>query len=89
MELIGYIGSAFLAINAIPELFRTMKDGRCHIGWPMLTLWFLGEIFTIIYTISLGNIPLILNYLVNLIIVVVMLGYKLRTIFFNHKYVSH
>jgi lipid-A-disaccharide synthase-like uncharacterized protein len=88
MELIGYIGSAFLAINAVPELIRTINDGRCHIGWPMLVLWLLGEIFTTVYAISLGNIPLIMNYVFNLFIVIVMLWYKLRTIYVTDKYIE-
>lgn len=84
MELIGYIGSIFLTINAVPELIRTIKDKRCHIGWPMLVLWFIGEVFMTIYAISLRNIPLIMNYVFNFIIVIVMLGYK-----FNHLYRRH
>lgn len=79
MELIGYIGSIFLTINAIPELIRTINDGRCHIGWPMLVLWFIGEVFMTIYAISLSNMPLILNYVFNFVVVVVMLFYKGRT----------
>jgi uncharacterized protein with PQ loop repeat len=79
MELIGYIGSIFLTINAIPELIRTINDGRCHIGWPMLVLWFIGEVFMTIYAFSLSNMPLILNYVFNFAVVVVMLFYKGRT----------
>lgn len=88
METIGYIGSIFLAINAIPELVRTIKDKRCHIGWPMLVLWFLGEIFMTIYAFSLKDIPLILNYVFNFIIVVIMLGYKFRTMYLQQGYVE-
>lgn len=84
METIGYIGSIFLAINAIPELVRTIKDKRCHIGWPMLVLWFLGEIFMTTYAFSLKDMALIFNYVFNFIIVVIMLGYK-----FNHLYRRH
>lgn len=78
METIGYIGSIFLTINAVPELFRTIKDRRCHIGWPMLMLWFFGEVFTTIYAISMANKPLMINYIFNFFVVVVMLGYKVR-----------
>ena len=78
MEIIGYIGSIFLTINAIPELIRTIKDHRCHIGWPMLLLWFVGEVFMTVYAIMLWNVPLMLNYIFNFIVVVVMLGYKVR-----------
>jgi len=78
METIGYIGSIFLTINAIPELFRTITDKRCHIGWPMLLLWFIGEIFMTTYAIMLWNIPLMMNYIFNFIVVVVMLAYKMK-----------
>lgn len=84
MELIGYIGSFFLAVNAIPELFRTIKDNRCHIGWPMLLLWFFGEIFMTTYAISLHNFPLIANYIFNFVIVIVMLAYKIR-VYYRRK----
>lgn len=88
MELIGYIGSIFLTINAVPELIRTISDRRCHIGWPMLVLWFIGEIFMTIYAIALKNPPLILNYAFNFVIVIIMLLYKLRTIYLEPKYVE-
>jgi len=78
METIGYIGSIFLTINAIPEVIRTIKDHRCHIGWPMLVLWFLGEVFMTTYAIMLWNIPLMLNYIFNFVVVIVMLVYKIR-----------
>jgi len=51
-------------------------------------LWLLGEIFTTVYAISLGNIPLIMNYVFNLFIVIVMLWYKLRNIFIDDKYIE-
>lgn len=78
MEIIAYIGSILLTINAVPELIRTINDKRCHIGWPMLVLWFLGEIFMTIYAVGMWNIPLMLNYMFNLFVVIIMLGYKLR-----------
>lgn len=78
MNTIGYIGSIFLTVCAIPELLRTIKDKRCHIGWPMLALWFLGEIFMLIYAVHLWNKPLLLNYVFNFFVVAVMLGYKIN-----------
>jgi uncharacterized protein with PQ loop repeat len=81
MEMIGYIGSLFLTVNAVPELIRTIKDKRCHIGWPMLLLWFVGEVFMTIYAVLLGNIPLMMNYIFNFIVVIVMLGYKVRYLY--------
>ena len=80
-EVIGYIGSIFLTINAVPELVRTIQDKRCHIGWPMLLLWFVGEIFMTTYAVMLWNIPLMMNYIFNFIVVVIMLLYKMRQVY--------
>jgi uncharacterized protein with PQ loop repeat len=78
MESIGYIGGLFLTICAIPEVVRTIQDKRCHIGWYMLVLWFLGECFMIIYAFSLKSPPLILNYVFNFFVVTIMLIYKIN-----------
>jgi len=78
METIGYVGGIFLAVSGIPEVIRTVKDKKCHIGWNMLILWFVGEIFIITYALDLGTIPLIMNYVFNFFVVTIMLGYKIR-----------
>ena len=78
MELIAYIGGILLTICGIPEVIRTIKDKRCHLGWPFLLLWFFGEIFMLIYSLDLKSNPLIMNYLFNTIIVGIMLYYKIK-----------
>jgi len=79
MEIIGYIGGVFLTVSGIPEVIRTIKDKKCHIGWNMLVLWFLGEIFITTYAFHVGKMPLIINYVVNFFVVTIMLWYKSRT----------
>ena len=79
METIGYLGGLLLAICGIPEVIRTIKDKRCHLGWPFLFLWFFGEVLMEIYAIGLWDYPLILNYTFNLIITGILLYYKLKT----------
>jgi len=78
MEFIAYIGGILLTICGIPEVIRTIKDKRCHLGWAFLLLWFFGEVFMLIYAINLKSNPLIMNYLFNTIIVGVMLYYKIK-----------
>ncbi len=78
MELLGYAGGIFLAISAIPEAIRTIKDKKCHIGWSMLILWFIGEVFMLVYSFLLMNIPLLVNYVLNFFIINIMLWYKIR-----------
>ena len=79
METIGYIGGVLLGICAIPEVIRTYNDKRCHLGWPFLLLWFLGEVFMEIYAIDLWDYPLMFNYTFNLVVVGILLYYKLKT----------
>jgi uncharacterized protein with PQ loop repeat len=78
MEIIAYIGGILLTICGIPEVIRTIKDKRCHLGYPFLLLWFFGEIFMLIYSIDLSSNPLIMNYLFNTLIVGIMLYFKIK-----------
>lgn len=78
MNNIGLIGSLFLTFCAIPELIRTVKQGFCHIGWGFLLMWLVGEIFCFFYGIQLNEIPLMINYTFNLIVVSVMAYYKFK-----------
>lgn len=78
METIGYLGGLLLAICGIPEVIRTIKDKRCHLGWSFLLLWFFGEVFMEIYAFELSDFPLIFNYTFNLVLVGVMLIYKIK-----------
>ncbi len=84
METIGFIGSILLAVCGIPEVVRTIKDNKCHLGWNFLLLWFGGELFMLTYVIPMKDIPLLLNYVFNTLLVGVMVFYKIK----NTKYVT-
>ena len=84
METIGFIGSILLGVCGIPEVVRTIKDNKCHLGWNFLLLWFGGELFMLTYIIPMKDLPLLLNYVFNTLLVGVMLFYKIK----NTKYVT-
>jgi hypothetical protein len=76
--MIGYIGSILLGICAVPELIRTVRDSRCHVGWGMLLSWYLGEIFVFIHIWNTSkDQALLLNYSTNILILSVMIYYKI------------
>jgi uncharacterized protein with PQ loop repeat len=79
MNTIGLVGSLLLALSGIPEMIRTIRDKRCHVGWGLLLMWFFGEVLCVVYGLQLGEIPLLINYLFNVVIISVMLFYKIRT----------
>ena len=78
--MIGMVGSLFLTFCAIPELIRTLKDKKCHLGWGFLLMWLFGEIFCFFYGLELREIPLIINYSFNLIVVSTMTYFKLKEV---------
>ena len=78
METIGYIGGVLLAICSVPEVYRTIKDSKCYLGWNFLLLWFFGELFMIFYAFHLWDFPLLFNYGFNLLLVGIMLVYKVK-----------
>jgi len=84
MEAIGFIGSILLAVCGIPEVVRTIKDNKCHLGWNFLLLWFGGELFMLSYIIPMKDLPLLVNYIFNTALVGIMLFYKIK----NTKYVT-
>jgi uncharacterized protein with PQ loop repeat len=81
MNNIGLIGNLFLTFCAIPEVIRTLKDKRCHLGWGFLSMWFVGEIFCFFYGFSLNEIPLMINYTFNLVVVSMMMYFKIKQVY--------
>lgn len=77
--MIGWIGSILLAGCGLPELIRTIRDGKCHIGWGMLLSWFFGEVFVLLHILkTIDDLALLTNYTLNIIIISIMLYYKIR-----------
>lgn len=78
MEIIGYIGSLCLAICGFPQCLLSIKQGHSEgISLNFLILWSLGEVFTLIYIIPKMDIPLILNYSLNLVFLAIIWKYKI------------
>lgn len=78
IKTMGLIGSLLLTFCGVPELIRTVKDKKCHLGWGFILMWFFGEIFCVYYSFGLGEIPLIINYTFNLFLAMVMFSFKFK-----------
>jgi uncharacterized protein with PQ loop repeat len=78
-DAIAWIGSMLLAACAIPQAFKcykTKSSGDFSIAF--LLMWGAGEALLLIYAVHIGEVALVINYLTNLIIVVVILRYLPR-----------
>ena len=78
METIGWIGSMLFSICGFPQAVQCTRDGHARgLNWAYLLCWLGGEVFTLIYVLPMGNLPLSVNYLANLAFLVIMLRYKI------------
>lgn len=78
-SIISYIGAMMLGACGFPELIRTIKDSKCHVGYGMLSLWYFGEILVFIHVFNTTKDPaLLFNYGLNIAILSIMVYYKLR-----------
>ena len=69
MKRFGWFSTLFLVLCGLPELYSGLTTGTVGASYGLLILWFLGEICGVIYTIHKKDLPLILNYGINTIIV--------------------
>jgi uncharacterized protein with PQ loop repeat len=77
IETIGWVSAIAFAICAAPQAYMSWKDGHAHgLAWAFLMLWYIGELFGLIYVIALLSYPLIFNYALNVILVTIILKYK-------------
>jgi uncharacterized protein with PQ loop repeat len=75
----AYLGSILLAICAAPLAYRAYHDGHSKgVDGLFLLIWTLGEIFTLSYVLYTWDLPLILNYGLNLVFIGVVVYYKLK-----------
>ncbi len=88
MEIIGWIGSLLFGICGLPQAYRCYKEGNARgMSHYFIWLWTGGEVFTFAYVLMFPVIswPLVVNYSINLISVIIMIKYKYweRNDFFN------
>lgn len=77
-SLMGWLGSVCLAICGVPQAIQSFKDKHSDgISWGFLLLWTFGEIFALAYVYDKLDLPLLVNYTSNILIVGVMLYYKI------------
>lgn len=77
MKTVGWLSAILLATCGIPELVKALNGHKIEAGWELLIMWFLGEVFGLIYTFPLNKIPLTFNYMFNTIVVGLLIYFKL------------
>lgn len=77
MNIIGFIGSTLLALCGLPEFILAVKNKDSQLSWTFLSIWQLGEIFTLIAIINDAPLGyLLLNYSANIFFISGICYYK-------------
>lgn len=78
-EIIGWLGSICLAVCAIPQAWMSYKEKHSEgISWAFLLLWAFGELFALAYVYDKLDLPLLVNYATNILVLGVILYYKIK-----------
>ena len=78
MSIVGWLGSTALALCAFPAAYQAWRDGHANgINGLFLTLWFLGEVLTLVYVAPTLQYPLIANYGLNVVLLLIITRYKI------------
>ena len=75
----GLLGSLAFALSGAPQAAKSLKDGHSMgMAHGTIWLWLTGELSMIIYTLIFYTYDwiLLLNYVVNLIFVLIIFKYK-------------
>ena len=79
-EQVGWVGSILFALCGLPQAIQSIQDGHSNgIAWGFLLMWLGGEVLTLYYVWQKDEklAPLLFNYSLNLIFLVVIIFYKL------------
>lgn len=77
-EAVGWLSGILLAACAVPAAFAAWRKGRDEMDGTFLACWTVGEALGLYYVTHLGSWPLILNYGMNLMCLMVIYYYRLR-----------
>lgn len=77
LSLVGWIGSILLAFCGLPQAIHSWKMGSSSgITWGLISMWGLGEVFTMVYVFPKMDWPLLFNYMANIVFISVIMWYK-------------
>ena len=79
MEIIGWIGGIMLALCTVPQAIQSYRQKHSlGISKLFLGMWLAGELLTATYVFPKHNYPLLFNYAVNVVCLVIIGWYKYR-----------
>jgi uncharacterized protein with PQ loop repeat len=73
----GWVGGILLAFCGIPQALHCYRKGNAEgIDWVFLMVWLGGELLTIAYVFPKQDLPLLFNYAMNIVLLLIIVRYK-------------
>ena len=76
--MIGWIGAVLLGICALPLTIEALILKKANVQTVFLAMWFLGEVAMVIHCLSIGDAPLLFNYILNTILLLPVVRVKIK-----------
>lgn len=77
LSVAGWIGATLLAFCGLPQAIHSWRTGSSDgVTWGLISMWGLGEVFTIVYILPKMDWPLLFNYSANIVFISVVMWYK-------------
>lgn len=79
-QILGFVGCIAFNIGNIPQGIKMIQEGHCRgISGLTVVIWLVGYVSMLIYSIGMytGDNLLIMNYLFNLLFVLMIVWYKI------------
>ena len=79
METIGWLGSIILAFCGLPQAIESYRTKSSEgLTWGFISMWFIGEILTLVYVLPKLDLPLLFNYATNIMFLSVIIYFKIN-----------
>jgi uncharacterized protein with PQ loop repeat len=77
LPVVGWIGAILLAFCGLPQAIHSWRTGSsAGVTWGLISMWGLGEVFTIVYVFPKMDWPLLFNYAANIVFISVIMWFK-------------
>jgi len=77
MNYLGYLGSLLLAFSGLPQAIKSYREGKTgDISHGLLWMWLSGEVLMFLYALPSLDVPLLLNFGLNTVLVSIITWYR-------------
>lgn len=74
--VVGWIASFCFMFSGAPAAYEAYMTKICTVPFGTLLLWTIGEICALFYILPKKDLPLLVNYVVNLLFIGIMWYYR-------------